>query len=155
MKLISTLLLTTILTGCSSTDATYTQRANESLKQLPRAETESAAQRTTREDHEQAFGRKIEAFSQSDQVQPPALLKSVAPVYPPAARRAGKTGTVYVAVIIGTDGTVADAKVTSSTDPEFNAPALNAVRQWRYKPAKKDGTPVAIAITVPLLFQLR
>lgn len=155
MKTLPLLLLAVLLTSCATNDANYIQRANVRLKNLPQAETESAEQKEVRSDHEKAFGRQIETLSQQDRVEPPALLKTVAPKYPVAERRARKTGTVHVAFIIELDGKVSDAKVISSTDPVFDAPALDAVRQWRYKPARKEGEPIAIAVTVPVVFQLR
>ena len=154
MKSLVILVVATLLSGCATTDPTYTQRANETLKHPPRAETESPEQKAVRESHEKAFGRKIEALSQEDQVEPAAVLKTVAPEYPFLARSAGKTGVVHVAVIIGVDGVVTEAKVVSSTDPIFDAAALDAVRQWRYKPAKKGGKPIAMAVTIPVVFQL-
>lgn len=61
------------------------------------------------------------------------------PKYPPAAQRAGATGTVQVEFTVGTDGTIASARVVSSDgirqfQRDFEREALNAVKRWRFQP---------------------
>jgi len=61
------------------------------------------------------------------------------PKYPPAAQRAGATGTVQVEFTVGTDGNIASARVVSSDGTrqyqrEFEREALNAVKRWRFQP---------------------
>jgi protein TonB len=60
----------------------------------------------------------------------------------------GKGPTVFW-VVIGADGLVHDIKMTKSSDSEkADANALAAVKQWRFKPAMKDGVPVAVPINI-------
>ena len=61
------------------------------------------------------------------------------PKYPPAAQRAGATGSVQVEFTVGTDGNIASARVVSSEGTrqfqrEFEREALNAVKRWRFQP---------------------
>ena len=61
------------------------------------------------------------------------------PKYPPAAQRAGATGSVQVEFTVGTDGNIASARVVSSDGTrqflrEFEREALNAVKRWRFQP---------------------
>ena len=63
-------------------------------------------------------------------VQPVHMVK---PVYPPEAKKEGVTGQVKIDVIIGTQGEVKEAKALSGPEVLREA-ALQAVRQWRYKP---------------------
>lgn len=134
---------------------TYAERANETLKNPPRTETETLDQLKERQAHEKAFGTQVATVSQSDNFEPPKLLKSVAPKYPFTAKLSGKTGTVFVAIVVDVDGHVAEEKVVSSTDPVFESSALNAVKQWAFTAAKKNGIPVKIAYTVPIVFKLQ
>ena len=57
-------------------------------------------------------------------------------------------------IIINESGAVAAAKIVSSSDPIFETAALEAVKLWRFAPAKKNGQPVAMSYTVPVIFQL-
>jgi TonB family protein len=56
--------------------------------------------------------------------------------------------------IIDAKGNVQDASVVRSTDPDFSAAALEAVKQWKYSPARKSGQPVNIAVQMPVVFNL-
>ena len=84
-------------------------------------------------------------------VKAPAKLKHVEPVYPEAERAAGREGAVTMDITIGTDGFVTDAKVLNP-EPPFAAPALAAVRQWRYTPTLLNGQPVEVLMTVTIKF---
>jgi protein TonB len=81
------------------------------------------------------------------------LISSVAPVYPAEARRKGVEGTVTLQVLIGQDGYV--ARVTPvSGPPELVQSAVDAVRQWVYKPTTLNGEPVSMLTTVDVRFML-
>lgn len=60
--------------------------------------------------------------------------KKVVPVYPAELRKATITGSVKVSFRVMADGSVTDVKVISSSEPAFATAALEAVRQWRFKP---------------------
>lgn len=64
-----------------------------------------------------------------------------------------KPGTVTVAATVGTDGTITETKVVSSPHPELNDLATNAVKQWKFESAKKNGQAVPFTITVNLKFE--
>ncbi len=63
-----------------------------------------------------------------------------------------KPGTVTVAATVGTDGSVTETKIVNSPHPELNDLAMNAVKQWKFEPAKKAGQAVPFTITVNLNF---
>ncbi|MCM2254113.1 MAG: energy transducer TonB [Vicinamibacteria bacterium] len=86
----------------------------------------------------------------------PVVENKVAPVYPPEARAEGVQGTVSVEATVTREGKVTDAKVSRNADPRLDAAALDAVRQWTFKPSRdKEGRPVAVVFTVTLRFALR
>lgn len=67
------------------------------------------------------------------------------PRFPPAAQRAGATGTVQVEFTVATDGSVSDARVVSSDGPrqfqrDFEREALSAVKRWRFQPVGQSTT---------------
>ena len=84
----------------------------------------------------------------------PVLLAKVSPQYPAAARAARQSGRVLVAAVIGTDGRVEEARVASSTSALFEAAALEAVRSWRYRPARLGGRAVRVRLLVTVEFEL-
>lgn len=83
----------------------------------------------------------------------PEALERVAPAYPEAARRAHVQGTVIVQALIGKDGLVRDCRILHSV-PGLDEAAMDAVRQWRFKPIGTNGEPVATWVPVPVKFTL-
>ena len=71
------------------------------------------------------------------------LIKRVQPKYPQAALTAHAEGAVQIEATINKEGNVTNLKVLSG-DPVLAHAALEAVRQWRYKPYYLDGEPVEI-----------
>lgn len=64
-----------------------------------------------------------------------------------------KTGTVSVAALVGVDGKVSQTKIVATPHPELNQLAQDAVKQWEFEPATKDGKPIASVVTVGVNFQ--
>ena len=81
------------------------------------------------------------------------LLSKTQPVYPIDAKKAGVSGTVVLAASIDTDGTVKELQVVSGPDPLQQA-ALDAVKQWRYRPYLLNGQPVEVRTTINIIFTL-
>ena len=79
----------------------------------------------------------------------PEAIEKVQPIYPDVA--GGIEGTVMIQARVLKDGTVGDTKVVKSI-PELDAAAVEAVRQWRFKPATTGGQPVAVWVAVPIKF---
>lgn len=95
-----------------------------------------------------------DAWSMEEVEQPPELVAAVPPAYPPALRRAGVEGRVVVVFVVDEQGRVLDPRVERSTRPEFEGPALEAVRKWRFRPGQKDGQPVRTFLRQPIRFSL-
>jgi TonB family protein len=83
---------------------------------------------------------------------PAQAIYKVQPEYPDLAAEAGAQGTIVVQALVGTDGSVLEARVLNS-NPLLNAAAESAVRRWRFKPATAGGAPVASWVSVPLTFR--
>jgi len=88
-------------------------------------------------------------------VDPPKLIRKVTPEYPPVARAAKISGTVIVQATISTTGDVVDASIVASRSELLNDAAIDAVRQWKYRPARRNGEPVAVYFTVRVEFSLQ
>jgi len=73
---------------------------------------------------------------------------------PPSDKPKVMHGTVILAVAIGPDGAVRDAKVVRSLDPWLDTKATEEVRTWRFLPARKQGLPVPALINAEVNFNL-
>ena len=84
-------------------------------------------------------------------VVPVKLVRRVAPVYPDIARRAHIGGTVVLNAVIRPDGKVGTVQVVSG-NPLLARAAVDAVQQWRYEPARLNGTSVPSEAKIRLTF---
>jgi TonB family protein len=84
----------------------------------------------------------------------PRLLTKVQPGYSSAARQLGVEGAVLLKIVIMLDGTASNITVVNSLGYGLDEQAIEAVRQWKFSPATKDGIPVLKTATVSVLFRL-
>ena len=80
--------------------------------------------------------------------------RTVEPEYTPEARAACLQGTVILYLEVNGEGDLARAEVIQSLGLGLDEKALEAVRQWRFKPATKDGEPVTVAQSAEVRFHL-
>ncbi len=73
--------------------------------------------------------------------------------YPDWLKPTGMRGTVIVRMRVSAEGVPGEAVVKSSTNPEFNAASLRAIRPLRFRPAALDGRPVAVWVELPLQWE--
>lgn len=87
----------------------------------------------------------------------PEVVKEVRPGYTQAAMQAKVQGSVWLECVVSETGDVTDIKVTKSLDTEYglDQEAIKAAGQWKFKPGRKDGKPVAVRITLELTFTLK
>lgn len=90
----------------------------------------------------------------SNCITPPRQIHSPAPKYPKTERKARHEGTVTLKLAVGTDGMPVDIRISQSLSPDFDKAAIDALRQWKFSPAMKGGIPVAVAISIKIVFQL-
>lgn len=81
------------------------------------------------------------------------VISQVAPIYPAKAKKKHIEGQVLLQARIGVDGKIQDLSVISG-NPELTQAAIDAVRQWRYRPTLKDGTPVEVTTKITVTFTL-
>ena len=80
------------------------------------------------------------------------LARPVDPVYPDAARASGQKGSVVLQVLIARDGAVQDAKFLQGS-LVFARAAIDAVKQWRFKPYSMNGRAVSVQSVITLSFK--
>ncbi len=87
-------------------------------------------------------------------VSAPRVLENPSPDYSEEARKAKYQGTVVLWLIVDANGKPRDVRVARSLGMGLDQKAIEAVRQWKFQPAMKDGTPVAVQINVEVNFHL-
>jgi len=91
-----------------------------------------------------------------DGVKVPVLIKEVKPQYTKGAMDRRVEGNVELVAIVLKDGTVGeDVRVTKSLDAELDQAAIDAAKQWRFRPGTKDDTPVDVQVNFEMSFKLK
>lgn len=88
-------------------------------------------------------------------VQSAKLIKHPAPAYPSIAKSARIQGTVVLQAIIGTDGAVRNLTVVSAASPLLVQSAMDAVKQWVYRPTLLNQEPVEVITEITVIFALQ
>jgi len=95
-----------------------------------------------------------DTFDVADLEKRPEAVSQVAPNYPTELRKAKVEGVVTLIFVLDETGRVEDPRVENSSRSEFEKPALEAIRKWRFSPGQKDGQPVRTYIRVPMRFRV-
>jgi TonB family protein len=88
-------------------------------------------------------------------IEPPRLLREVKADYSEEARQRGIRGDVVLEIVVRRDGSVGDVKVLQGLPGGLNDRAVQAVRQWRFSPAHRQGAAVDVIVEVAVEFKLR
>ena len=95
-----------------------------------------------------------ESAAAEEKLEGPRRTSFVNPKYPPEADRAGLAGKVVLAYVIDEKGRVRDIQVRLGAPPLTDAVA-DALKKWRYEPARRDGVPIPAAMSLTINFKLR
>jgi protein TonB len=87
-------------------------------------------------------------------IEPAMLIYRVEPVYPAVWRQIRRSGRVELRAIIATDGTMQLLQAVSG-DPLFLQSAIDAVRQWRYRPTILNGQAVEVETLITVIYQMQ
>src|SRR5262249_17092585 len=88
-----------------------------------------------------------------DAIPPRPKSSNVIPPYPQEARADGRTGVVVLEIVILADGSVDRVKVVRGDEP-FASAAVDAVKTWKYEPARFKGQPISVFKTFSVTFKL-
>jgi len=88
------------------------------------------------------------------QIQAPALIKRVEPVYPDIAVSARIRGVVILEAEVDKEGRVVEVKILRTANLLLDTAATAAGKQWQYKPLVLNGIPEPFVLTVVLTFNL-
>lgn len=95
-----------------------------------------------------------QAVAITDEITPPRLSEVATPDYTAEARKKKIEGAVTLLIVVDKKGDVVDAKVVKGLGYGLDENAVLAVKEWKYKPAEKDGAPVAVKMEVSVDFYL-
>jgi TonB family protein len=87
-------------------------------------------------------------------VSAPRAIYAPDPEFSEEARKAKYQGTVVLWVVVGPDGRTHDIRIQRSLGMGLDERAIDAIRQWRFEPGRKDGIPVAVMVNVEVNFRL-
>jgi TonB family protein len=90
----------------------------------------------------------------ADGVSPPRAISAPDPQYPAEARRAGFQGTLVLWLIVTPEGSTRDIRLAKPLGLGLDENAVETVSTWKFEPARKDGSPVAVQINVEVTFRL-
>jgi len=88
-------------------------------------------------------------------VTPPRKQRDVRPDYPRVMIEQRIQGTVFIDATIGDAGCIPNARVVMSPALELSLAALRSVSQWEYSPARREGTAMAVSMTLTVNFRLQ
>ena len=88
-------------------------------------------------------------------IAPPRLLREVKADYTEDARQRSISGDVVLEIVVRRDGSVGDIRILKGLAGGLNDRAVQAVRQWRFSPASRQGAPVDVIVEVAVEFKLR
>lgn len=88
-------------------------------------------------------------------IEPPTLQREVKASYTDEARRRGIEGEVLLEIVVRRDGSVGDVRIMRSLGSGLDQRAIDAVRQWRFGPARRHGAAVDVIVEVAVQFKLR
>lgn len=95
-----------------------------------------------------------EVYKVGHGITPPMEVSAPAPAYAETARKVGYEGTCAMTLIVGSDGSPRNIRVVRPLGMGLDDKALEAVHQWRFKPATKDGEPVSVKVNIEVNFRL-
>ena len=88
-------------------------------------------------------------------IEAPRLLHEVKPSYTEDARQQGLEGDVILEIVVQRDGTVGEVRILQSLGDGLDQSAVEAVRRWRFEPARRLGSLVDVLVEVAVEFRLR
>ena len=88
------------------------------------------------------------------QIEAPRKIRHVDPSYPELAKAAGVEGVVILECVIDREGGIAEVRVLKG-HALLNRAAVDAVREWTYRPSLRNGVPVPVIMTVTVRFEMR
>jgi TonB family protein len=95
-------------------------------------------------------GNEEQVYELGPGITAPKIVHQVSPEHPAEGFRIA--GTVLIGLVVSSRGEPRDVRILKSLDKGVDQNAVDAVRQWRFEPAKKAGEPVAVRLSIEIRF---
>jgi TonB family protein len=95
-----------------------------------------------------------EVYTAGGEVKAPKIIHYVEPDFSPSSQEAYVEGVVRLSAIVNTEGLPTELKIINGLNSEEDQTAMEALKQWRFKPGTKNGQAVRVKITVEINFHL-
>jgi protein TonB len=97
-----------------------------------------------------------EALVINDSIVPPTLVYKKEVQFPESVKNKKQVWSIIIAeTVVSKTGSISEACIVQSKHPELDASVINAVKQWKYKPALKDGQPVSVFVTITVRIHVK
>src|SRR5581483_3155894 len=110
----------------------------------------STPDHTSAKDHTEENDEPV--FDLGDGITPPKVIHQVSPKPDSGTEGFRITGAVLIGLIVSSHGLPVNVHVVRSVDKDIDQSAMEAVRQWRFEPARKGDKPVAVRLTIEIRF---
>jgi TonB family protein len=127
---------------------------NFALDNTPQAMNDATAQNPPSRTDEYALAKEPDVYKVGGSVHPPVLISAPDPEYTEAARQAKLSGNVIVGLVVDSSGEPQNVRVVRGLGNELDEKAVEAVQQYKFKPATKDGEPVSADLKVEVNFRI-
>ncbi len=84
-------------------------------------------------------------------ITPPRVIKQTAPLYPDG-RGVSASGSVLIGLVVSSKGLPKDPHILKGVDKDLDQSAVDAVKEWRFAPAQKDGKAIAVRVSLQIKF---
>jgi TonB family protein len=98
---------------------------------------------------------KEKVYEPGDDIVLPVPITEVKPAYPRELMAAGVQGTVLLECVVDTDGTAKAIAVRKPLNPVLDAAAVDALKQWRFEPGRRQGEAVPVRVELEMTFSVR
>jgi TonB family protein len=115
---------------------------------------QQSAQKNSSDSSKDSSKDSSEVYVAGGDVKPPKVIHYVEPEFSPSSQEAYVEGVVRIAAIVNLDGVPGDLQVTKGLNAEEDKLAVEALKQWRFKPGTKNDRPVRVKINVEINFHL-
>ena len=101
---------------------------------------------------DQAEDKDEPVFDLGDGITPPKVTHQVSPKPDSGAQGFRVSGVVLIGLVVSSHGLPVNVHIVRSVDNDIDQSAMEAVRQWRFEPARKGDKPVAVRLTIEIRF---
>lgn len=135
------------------------ETVNPTKPEIAVAESKSDVESHDADSKSHETSEKVVQKEEKDVIEPPqfgvAYLNNPAPAYPGMSRRLGEQGQVLLRVLVSANGDANSVVIERSSQSErLDQAAVEAVKKWRFVPAKKNNQPLTAYVLVPVRFSL-